>query len=197
MKLTILAVVTLALGIGLVLGSLGYSQLTGRAGAAPSPSSVAIASPLDAQGNVKAHEQGTANVTGKVDVGNLPAVQDVNVVSATPQTGRLIELGTQTVSGGGSFLTPFADVSDCGRVTLMARSSSGYPTGASIENMSPDGTTVIAAPVQNDLGGTQGWGGSTYSRHNIEVVMPFMRLSINNGNTGTPTALTAWIWCVP
>ena len=194
MKLTTLAVVTLALGIA--LGFVVSRSLDGSASAAPPPpaDTKVREQNLDGSGFIRVHEQGTANVTGTVDVGNLPAVQDVNVVSATPQTGRLIELGTHTVPWGGAFTTPLVDVSDCQRVTLMAKSS-GSSTNASIEYMSPDGTTRIAAP--DDLGGTQGWEGGTYSRHNVEIVMPFMSLVISSSSAGTPTDLTAWIWCVP
>lgn len=201
MRPIILLATVVALASGL-LGAFAYGELFGRAQAVPSAQAVREHN-LDGGGLIRVHEQGTASVnvtnpslpvSGTVDVGNLPVVQDVNVLSLPSTSGRLIELGTQTVPGGGSFHTPFADVSDCQRVTLMAKSSSGFPTGASIEYMSPDGTTRITAP---NIGGAQGSGGGTYSSHNIEIVMPFISLQASNGNLGTPTDLTAWIWCAP
>src|SRR6185436_12821428 len=35
----------------------------------------------DANGNIKVHDQGVVRVTGTVDVGNSPKVQDVNVTN--------------------------------------------------------------------------------------------------------------------
>jgi len=202
MRYIITTATVVALIVGIALGFVASWGLDGAASAAPAETKVREQN-LDGSGLIRVHEQGVANVSvtnasmpvnGTVNVGNLPAVQDVNVLAVPSQTGRLIELGTEAVPGGGRFLTPFADVSDCGRVTLMARSSSGYPTGASIESMSPDGTTVITAVTPS---GQQATSGGTYSLHNLETVMPFMRLSISNGNFGTPTDLTAWIWCAP
>ncbi len=51
---------------------------------------------VDGSGYIAVHEQGVADVnvtnaslpvSGTVDVGNLPAVQDVNVISLPPQLG--------------------------------------------------------------------------------------------------------------
>lgn len=207
MRFVVLSIV--AVIVSGVFGAFAATQLFGSATAAPpppSPQPVAVTSPLDAQGNVKVHEQGTANVSvtnanlpvsGTVNVGNLPATQDVNVVSmpaSSSPSGRLIELGTQSVEGGGLFQTRFADVSDCRRVTLMARSSSGYPIGISIDRMSPDGVVAVAA---NPAGGQPAGTAGTYSIHDLEIVMPFVRLSVSNGNSAVATEITAWIWCQP
>ena len=118
-------IVALLIVVGVVAGLAGgltVAQLSGRAGAAPPPPSPQPVREqnLDASGFIRVHEQGTANVAGTVNVGNLPAVQDVNVLSASPPPGRLINLGTQTVTGDGSYAYPFVDVSDCAKLTAIA-----------------------------------------------------------------------------
>jgi len=75
------AVVGLASGL---LGAFAYGELFGSATAAP-PATAVREQNLDGNGLIRVHEQGTANVTGTVDVGNLPAVQDVNVVAMPAQ----------------------------------------------------------------------------------------------------------------
>ena len=90
MKLTILAVVTLALGI--VLGLVLPGQINGPAVAAPPPpaDTKVREQNLDGSGLVRVHEQGTAKVSGTVDVGNLPLDAQGNVrVSEAPQSSQL------------------------------------------------------------------------------------------------------------
>ena len=192
MKLIAVAVVLVAIGI--VLG-LGLQGTVFEAEAKPPPPEPPTPQPvleqnLDADGFIAVHEQGTADV----NVRNLPVVQDVNVVSLPSEEGRLIELGTQTIPGGGKYQSPVADVSDCGRATLMAKGTSGFPISMSDIGMSPDGTAVIRANLQN---GEVGGGGSTYSVHNLKIAMPFMRFVVSNGNHEVATDITAWIWCAP
>jgi hypothetical protein len=50
----------------------------------------------DAGGNIKVHEQGTVSVTGTVDVGNAPKVQDVNVTNG-PLVVRAADRGVQMI----------------------------------------------------------------------------------------------------
>lgn len=204
MKLSALSVVLLALGIVLGLALRDTVFVAEAKPPEPEPQIQPVEEQnVDANGYIAVHEQRVADVnvtnaslpvSGTVEVGNVPAVQDVNVVSMPSQAGRLIQFGPETVPGGATFVTPYADVSACGRVTLMAKSSSGYPTSASVQSMSPDGTVAIAATTPS---GQQATSVGTYSLHNLEIVMPFMRLAISNGNHETPADLTGWIWCAP
>src|SRR3989442_15590803 len=82
-------VVALIVAVGVTSGLVGafaVSQLSGSAGAAPPPPGPQQVREqnLDASGFIRVHEQGMANVTGTVNVGNLPVVQDVNVVRGGP-----------------------------------------------------------------------------------------------------------------
>ena len=93
MKFTALAVAIIALGI--VLG-LGLQGTVFEAEAKPPPPEPPAPQPVleqnvDGSGFIAVHEQGVTDVnvtnaalpvSGTVDVGNLPAVQDVNVISA-------------------------------------------------------------------------------------------------------------------
>ena len=70
MRLVVLAALIVG-SMGGLLGSLALGELSGRAGAVPPAQSVREQN-LDGGGFIKVHEQGTANVTGTVNVGNLP-----------------------------------------------------------------------------------------------------------------------------
>ncbi len=187
--------------VGLALGLAVSRGLDGSASAAP-PTETVREQNLDGDGFIRVHEQGTANVSvtnaslpvsGTVDVGNLPAVQDVNVVSLPSEEGRLIELGTQAIPGGGHYQSSFVDVSDCQRVTLMARGTA-FETNIHTAEMSPDGTIAIGANlIVEELGGG-GTGSSSW--HNLEITMPFMRFRASHNNNLFGTSITAWIWCV-
>src|SRR3990172_168377 len=87
----------LVIVIGLASGMIGaftYDQLGSNAGAAPPPPSPTQVREqnLDGNGLIRVHEQGTANVAGTVNVGNLPLDESGNVkVSGTfaAPAGRL------------------------------------------------------------------------------------------------------------
>src|SRR3972149_2735320 len=95
MRFIIAAATAFALIAGMALGFAVSQGLDGSASAAPPPpaDTKVREQNLDGGGFIKVHEQGTANVSGTVDVGNLPAVQDVNVVAMTPgPRGNLVSL---------------------------------------------------------------------------------------------------------
>ena len=190
----IIAAAAFALVAGLALGFVVSRGLDGSASAAPKAQAVEEQN-VDASGFIAVHEQGTANVAGTVDVGNLPAVQDVNVLSTPVQEGRLIELGTQVIPGGGHYQSSFVDVSDCQRVTLMARGTNGASHNIGEVEMSPDGTIAVSANlIVEELGGG---GNSTSSWHNLDFAMPFIRFRVGHASFSTSTNITAWIWCAP
>ena len=90
MKLTALAIVILALGIVLGLALKGGVFQTAAA-KPPPPLQPVEEQNLDASGFIAVHEQGVAAVSGTVDVGNLPAVQDVNVISMPSEEPGSVE----------------------------------------------------------------------------------------------------------
>ena len=197
----IIATTAFTLIAGIALGFVVSRGLDGSASAAPKAQGVEEQN-LDGSGFIAVHEQGVADVnvtnpslpvSGTVDVGNLPAVQDVNVVSVPPEEGRLIELGTQAIPGGGHYQSSFVNVSDCERVTLMARGTSGVSHSINEVEISPDGTIpVLANLIVEELGGN---GKNSSSWHNLEVAMPFIRFRVGQASSSTSTNITAWIWC--
>jgi hypothetical protein len=189
-------VLTAALGLasGLV-GAFAYDQLGSDVGAAPPPPGPTQVREqnLDGSGFIRVHEQGTANVAGTVNVGNLPAVQDVNVV--LPQ-GRLIGL-TMTQESGSTYLSEFADVADCGMISIMARGG----TVGQIGRVSPDGTTAVEANLAQSREGagltaSNGTvnGATTSSLRSVPVAAPFVQVLVSAGVGAPPSA---WIWCEP
>ena len=175
----IVAATAFALIAGIALGVVVSNGLDGSASAAPKAQAVEEQN-VDTNGFIAVHEQGTAAV---------------NVVSLPSQTGRLIELGTQAVPGGGHYQSSFVDVSDCERVTLMARGTSGVDHSIGEFEMSPDGTiAVLANLIVEELGGG---GKNSSSWHNLEVAMPFIRFRVTHASSSTSTNITAWIWCTP
>ena len=196
MKALLALAVCAAFASGLI-GTWAFSQLTEQAGAAPPPPAPTQVREqnLDGSGFIRVHEQGTANVAGTVNVGNLPAVQDVNVVSQlTTPAGRLIELGTQTVGGANEpvqFVSDLVDVSDCDLMTIMAKAIQGA-IGAISYKTSPDGTTEIEVSET----GLDTADGRTATKYDVRVVMPFVQVLIDLQVT-QPDQVTAWIWCEP
>jgi len=77
----------LALGVLFLIGVFGFLGL--GAGETADETSTAVSNPplnvaeanKDANGNIRVHEQGTVAVTGTVNVGNNPAVQDVRITN--------------------------------------------------------------------------------------------------------------------
>ncbi len=110
MRRVILLTAIAALLSGLV-GAFAFGLPFGEATAAPPPPSPTkvLEQNLDGDGLIRVHEQGMANVTGTVNVGNLPAVQDVNVLSVPSQDSGPLEfthvmarMCTPSDSGGGT-----------------------------------------------------------------------------------------------
>jgi len=178
-----------------LVGAFAYDQLESRAGAAPPPPSATQVREqnLDGSGFIRVHEQGTANVAGTVNVGNLPAVQDVNVVSMPPPAaGRLIDATPMTPVGGGVYASPLLDVADCTTVSVLVQGGAVINTA----HVSPDGTTRIAATLsgtasREDVGGVP----ASSSILDAPVAAPF--LSIKADTAAGQPAPTAWIWCEP
>ncbi len=93
MRYIIAAATAFALVAGIALGFVVSGGLDGSASAAPK-AQVVREENVDTNGFIAVHEQGTADVnvtnaalpvSGTVDVGNLPVVQDVNVISLPSQ----------------------------------------------------------------------------------------------------------------
>src|SRR3990172_10582524 len=58
--------------VGGLAGAFAFNELSGQADALAPLATRVREQNLDASGLIRVHEQGTANVTGTVDVGNLP-----------------------------------------------------------------------------------------------------------------------------
>jgi hypothetical protein len=198
MKGLVALAVIAAFASGLI-GTWAFSQLTEQAGAAPPPPSPQQVREqnLDGSGFIRVHEQGTANVAGTVNVGNLPSVQDVNVLSMPAQsTGRLIAPGTQPALGSNDTIFSTTDVSDCSEIRAMARTthSSGLTLEPSIYT-SPDGSTrIIAANAVENTAGEFVDGVSTTSGL---IAGPHRYIALLVFNSGPTADVTAWLWCQP
>jgi len=189
-------VIALVIIVGVVAGLAGgltVAQLSGSAGAAPPPPAVTQVREqnLDGSGFIRVHEQGTANVAGTVNVGNLPAVQDVNVVSQPSAQGRLITLFMSPFSGSTSSSEP-VDVGDCGLISITSRGGRVGP----IHRASLDGTHFEEVDLVA-LGGTRYAPSDADSNvFDIPTVMPFLSVQVNTNISGSDTP-EAWIWCEP
>lgn len=128
--------IILVAAVGLVAGLAGawvFGQVSGSAGAAPPPQDQKVREQnLDGGGFIRVHEQGTANVNGTVNVGNLPldASGNLRVVSGFTKVG---ELFTGTVNPGETVTTPFTDVRGCRDFTIFILNASNVE--ARMENV--------------------------------------------------------------
>jgi len=98
-------IIPLALALVAGLGALGLRAgdalstqfaVTADATAPSNPPLNVAESNKDGNGNIKVHEQGVVRVTGTVDVGNSPKVQDVNVTNDALEV-KLPDQGTSLV----------------------------------------------------------------------------------------------------
>jgi hypothetical protein len=119
--------------VGGLIGAWAAVQLSGEAGAAPPPpgDQKVREQNLDASGFIRVHEQGTANVTGTVNVGNLPFDARGNLRVASGFT-KAAELFTGTVNPGETVTTPFTDVQGCRDFTIFVLNAGDSSAG--IEN---------------------------------------------------------------
>jgi len=171
MRLVVLAALIVG-SMGGLLGSLALGELSGRAGAVPPAQSVREQN-LDGGGFIKVHEQGTANVTGTVNVGNLP-------------DGRVTLVAENLNLGPGDFFrSDWVDTSDCSRLATFI----DPPANPSLW-LSPDGVTVSAA-----VGPGEQIGGITYF-FDLDfgpVVAPMAAVAFGEG----VVVNKAWLFCSP
>ncbi len=189
----IIAAAAFALVVGIALGFVVSRELDGSASAAPRAQAVEEQN-LDGSGFIAVHEQGTANVAGTVDVGNLPAIQDVNVVSAPSQEPRLIELTFTTVPTSTSISrSNLVDISDCGLISVFVLGSSGLNDTTL---GSPDGTQLIPVRLTGDrLGVSAPIRGA--SLLNVPMNLPFILITAGGSSSQQGEASTGWIYCAP
>ncbi len=198
MKLTALAAVILALGI--VIG-FALTATVFEAEAKPPPEVQPVEEQnLDGSGFIAVHEQGTVNVAGTVDVGNLPAVQDVNVISLPSQpapVGRTILVAQDVNLGPGeSHTTAIEETEDCRDMRLMVDHTGQV---AALLLPSPDGasqTGAIELSRRGEGDGTfytpkAGLGGIPFSATAPKVAI---RLSESTGSVAA-TVNGAWLYC--
>ena len=128
-----LRLVTLAAVLGVIgglVGAFAFGEVSGQADAVALLATRVREQNLDANGLIRVHEQGTANVAGTVDVGNLPESWVVLV-------GENID-----VPPGQTFVSDFFDTAGCSQLVVfvdppISSSPSLY--------LSADGVTVNSA----------------------------------------------------
>lgn len=194
MRYIIAAATAFALIAGIALGFVGSKGLDGSASAAPKAQAVEEQN-VDASGFIAVHEQGTANVAGTVDVGNLPAVQDVNVVSAPSQEPTLIELTFTTVPTSTTISrSNLVDISDCGLISVFVLGSS-FITDTTLG--SPNGTQLISVRLAGDHLGDRVDGVRSASILNVPTNLPFILITSGGSSSSQGEASTGWIYCAP
>jgi hypothetical protein len=112
-----------------------------------------------------------------------------------PHGGRLISLGTQTTPPSSVAEFAMVDVSDCGQVTMMARSSKLLEAGLATNNpyTSPDGVIRMAAAY--GMGATDPVDGVNTAWGVVEGQQRYLQARVSNNNSFTSTDITAWLWC--
>ena len=121
MRYIIATATAFALIAGIALGFVVSRGLDGAASAAPADTKVREQN-LDGSGLIRVHEQGTANVNGTVNVGNLPAVQDVNVVAlpSTPVVDKVYTFAANATGGAnGAFISDAMDTTGCRKLEVF------------------------------------------------------------------------------
>jgi len=152
--LTIAALAVVAAGAGI-----RFADSTSAA--APMPPLNVLETNRDAGGNIRVHEQGTVPITGTVNVGNTPAVQDVNVTNARLEVSGAVTVGSLPRGAQGSTLifhdvltTPStgsgsATIGDFAKVRISADTRGG---GSFSLHWSTDGDLEGDFEVDDDLG---------------------------------------------
>ena len=149
---------------------------------------------LDADGNIKVHEQGVVSVSASAP---LPVEQqgvlDVNVLSE-PQSQATHLVLYETVAGDGSGFarTSFADTSGCSDFIAMTRGPVGGAVAmhltSTTQYSSPDGTTSV--PVQTL--GALSTAGDIDSSLRFSGTYPYFAVAVN-GNPGASAEV--WLYC--
>lgn len=115
----IIAAAAFAVVAGIALGVVVSGGLDGSASAAPK-AQVVREENVDASGFIAIHEQGVADVSGTVDVGNLPLDAEGSLrVASTAGSSKTSELFTGTINPGETLQTPFVDVRGCFEFTIF------------------------------------------------------------------------------
>ena len=158
----IIAGTAFALVAGITLGFILSSGLDDSVSAAP-PTQAVEEQNLDANGFIAVHEQGTADVAGTVDVGNLPLDGNGNLqVGSTPRFTSTAELFSGVINPGQTVRTPFAAVAGCLEFTVFILNAGQSGVGSiddadlvvSADGVHPYGT-VRSASRTNGLEGVQ------------------------------------------
>ncbi|HEU4760250.1 MAG TPA: hypothetical protein VFT91_09760 [Dehalococcoidia bacterium] len=142
-------IVVVAAALGLVSGLLGafaFSALSDEASAALF--AFVRETNVDANGDIRVHEQGTANVTGTVDVGNLPAVQDVNLLSMPSQGRTYVLLDDFSIDPGQLVQTGFVNSDGCHEFNLYIRNANDVGSPPS---------EAVTANISASVDGVEPW----------------------------------------
>ncbi|HEU4760323.1 MAG TPA: hypothetical protein VFT91_10130 [Dehalococcoidia bacterium] len=220
MRTIILSAVLVSLVGGLV-GAFAYGQLFGEASAALLAQRVREQN-LDANGLIRVHEQGTANVTvtnaslpvsGTVDVGNLPLDANGNLKTA-PQSGSgkfYLLLDDVTINPGQVVWSSFANVDGCRAFNVFVGDTGqigGIPDITASLVLSPDGSEpYVTVPVTTTSSG----GGAALGHTNalfqflplqftqdprLEPFAPFAAVTLFSASS-TQHVVDVSLYCLP
>ncbi len=224
MRTIILSAVLFSLVSGLV-GALAYGQLFGEASAALVAQRVREQN-LDANGLIRVHEQGTANVnvtnaslpvSGTVGVGNLPLDANGNVKTAQqPGSGKFYVLLDDVAIDPGQFvLSPFANVDGCRVFNVFVRDTgvvSGKPAVGAGLVLSHDGSEPYASVSVTGTSSAAGPGGlinalfqflplqftpvQDPSSFRLEPFAPFAAVTLSSASS-TQHVVDVSLYCLP
>jgi hypothetical protein len=179
-----------------VLGATVFREDVARATGLDAGPQVTIVSPLDANGNVKVHEEGTASVS----VTNTPNVNVANTPSVAVESGQTNPVSTRNVNDGQDVYQRSEETSSCTNAALCQEILPAQPTGDRIvietvseqlvvtagtplADMEVDpaiipaggggiGSTVYLAPVKVGSNGTNDYYTATQQLHIYEDFPP-------------------------
>jgi len=183
---------------------IGVTVLSGTAWAPPSGPLKVAEQNLDASGNIKVHEQGTA----KVNVNNLPLDPGgaVRVSDEAAGRGRVIQIVSDPVAiePGGFFQTDFEESADCRSLAAFWEEGGGGLLLSLVPRLvlSPDGVYDAGSRL-GILHGPSAYfpafGPDSFPivtpYTSMPAVTPFAAIEFENTNASEATLTRAWLYC--
>ena len=184
--------------VGGLAGAFAFNELSGQADALALLATRVREQNLDASGLIRVHEQGTANVTGTVDVGNLPLDEAGNLrVSgqlAAPRGRLQLVAADLDLSYGTEVTTDFFDTWDCSSIALFA-------VGSDITRYLQPGFVVSMDGVNSTGNFSMGVISQAYSDRAMYVwdfPGPWLNFRFSWSNPDQAGHIDeAWLYCTP
>lgn len=182
---------------------IGVTILSGTAWAPPASPLRVQEQNLDASGNIKVHEQGTAMTT----VTNLPVdeVGDLRISGGSAPRGRTVQIVTDpvTIAADDVFLTEFQDTADCANLAVFWEEGGGILL--SLEPsliLSPDGVYqaggrpgVLQGPSAYFPAFGPGSQPIVTPHTSMPAVTPFGAIEFHNFRLTDAVLSRAWLYC--